>query len=73
MIRSATIARQDGLQQVANYRHNTFVGARPDGRCLQSYPSECHVFNECKLPERHAAVSIQRLAAYVYGTAVGRT
>ncbi len=88
MARSATIARRPivaitlslqrphyryGLLQEYYNGNQQLVGARPDGRCLQRYPSDCHVFNEYKPPQRHATVSFQRFAANVYGTAVGRT
>ena len=72
MTRSVPIARQDGLQQDADYHCNIPVGARPDGRCLYRYQSDCHAPNEQELFERHATVSIQGLAADVYGTAVHR-
>ena len=73
MTRSATIARQDGLLQEYCNGNQQLVGARPDGRCLYKYQSECHVPNEQELSERHATVSIQGLAADVFGTGVGQT
>ena len=59
-------ARPDGRLQEYCDGNQQLVGAGPDGRCLYKYQSECHVPNEQELSERHATVSIQRLAAEVF-------
>ena len=40
---------------------------------LHGYPGEYHVSTEAKLPERHATVAVQGLAANVYESAVTQT